>query len=474
MKEIPNLNSGEGSLLKRLSRWLFSRRIIRRALVGFAGLVTLIAAFYALTDWRGKQGWEQCKREMAAKGEVWDWSAYAPTPVPDDRNIFKAPRMAEWFGDSRSIAEQPLEQRITNSFARQFYNTNSTVEINTTAAAAGYLAWSDQFQGDFDTIAEALKRPYARMVADYSQPFSITLPNVATCYAVVKTLTQRAKCHLLVGQPDKAWQELTLLHDMRRMVEGQGKFITTEGDWMRRELARHSLQVIATGTQLHAWSEPQLSALQEELRDTDFIALHVEALKCARSLLLSAVEDGDFFKAPFLSGAGGFWSRIRKKPAVLVYMIAPRGIFYDRFGRTWAPNMQKSINALMPTNGIIRPADASNAFAWWKRAQQGLPLLLRTQALVNEGQIACALERYRLVNKEYPETLEGLSPRFIEKLPRDIVNGQPLIYRRMGDGTFLLYSVGWNETDDGGKVALAEDGLTKMTEGDWVWKSYMF
>jgi hypothetical protein len=55
MKEIPNLNSGEGSLLKRLSRWLFSRRIIRRALVGFAGLVTLIAAFYALTDWRGNR-----------------------------------------------------------------------------------------------------------------------------------------------------------------------------------------------------------------------------------------------------------------------------------------------------------------------------------------------------------------------------------------------------------------------------------
>ena len=37
-------------------------------------------------------------------------------------------------------------------------------------------------------------------------------------------------------------------------------------------------------------------------------------------------------------------------------------------------------------------------------------------------------------------------------------------YRRMGDGKFLLYSVGWNETDDGGTAS------DKMDQGDWVWQ----
>ena len=204
--------------------------------------------------------------------------------------------------------DQPLEQRKTNEFARRLFNTNSTVEIKTAEAAANYLAWSDPFQADFDTISVALKRPYARIVADYSQPFSITLPNVATTYAVVKTLVQRAKCHLILGQPEKAWQELTLLHDMRRMVEGQGKFITTEGDWMRRELARHSLQIIAKGAELHAWSEPQLASLQEQLRQSDFLALHAEALKCGRAILLNSTEDGDLSRAMFMSGGDGFWT----------------------------------------------------------------------------------------------------------------------------------------------------------------------
>ncbi len=448
---------------------------MRRILILVAALATLIAAVYARINWRGKRLWEEAKREMAAKGEVWDWTAYAPAPVPDDQNIFKAPKMAEWFGDSRAMFDKPLEQRITNSFAQRFFNTNSTVEIETTAAAADYLAWSDQFQDDFDTIDTALKRPYARIVPDYSKPRAITLPNAATLFAVVKTLTQRAKCHLIVGQPDKAWEELTLLHDLRRMVDGQGKFITTEGDWMRRELARHSLQVIAKGMELHAWREPQLVGIQEQLKDTDLLALHAEALKCGGALLISSMADGDLIKAASTAGGDGFWTRYKKHPEYLLLCLAPRGLMYEKAANaaTGSKRWWNMIDALTPADGIIRPGEVMKAFAFWKKAQQGLPLLLRTQTLVNEGQIACALERYRLARGFYPATPDTLVPQFIEKLPRDIINGEPLIYRRVGDG-FLLYSVGWNETDDGGKVVMAEGLQVNMTEGDWVWKSYLF
>ena len=62
-------------------------------------------------------------------------------------------------------------------------------------------------------------------------------------------------------------------------------------------------------------------------------------------------------------------------------------------------------------------------------------------------------------------------PQFIEKLPHDIIGGQPLHYRRTADGKFLLYSVGWNETDDGGQVALKADGSVDLEKGDWVWKN---
>jgi len=103
------------------------------------------------------------------------------------------------------------------------------------------------------------------------------------------------------------------------------------------------------------------------------------------------------------------------------------------------------------------------------------------QTLVNEALIVCALERYQLAHGEYPTTLEALVPQFIAKLPHDIIGGQPLHYRRAdaptaqssdaASGKFLLYSVGWNEKDDGGAVARTKNGTEDREQGDWVWRN---
>jgi hypothetical protein len=73
-----------------------------------------------------------------------------------------------------------------------------------------------------------------------------------------------------------------------------------------------------------------------------------------------------------------------------------------------------------------------------------------------------------------------LAPQLITKLPHDIIGGQPsqgsgpasqpLHYRRTADGQFVLYSVGWNETDDNGEVGLKGDGSVDRDTGDWVWR----
>jgi type II secretory pathway pseudopilin PulG len=94
----------------------------------------------------------------------------------------------------------------------------------------------------------------------------------------------------------------------------------------------------------------------------------------------------------------------------------------------------------------------------------------RAQNSVDMARIACALERYRLANGQLPDTLNALTPGFIAKLPHDVINGQALKYRRTADGQFVLYSVGWNETDDGGNVELTKSGSPDNKKGDWVWR----
>ena len=70
---------------------------MRRCLLGAAVLLTLIAAFYTEESWRGKRAWENCKRELEAKGIKMDWANYIPAPVPDDQNVFAVPEMRQWF-----------------------------------------------------------------------------------------------------------------------------------------------------------------------------------------------------------------------------------------------------------------------------------------------------------------------------------------------------------------------------------------
>jgi hypothetical protein len=65
--------------------------------------------------------------------------------------------------------------------------------------------------------------------------------------------------------------------------------------------------------------------------------------------------------------------------------------------------------------------------------------------------LAFTLAAYRADEGSYPTKLADLVPKYVETLPKDIFNNDAeLHYARQGDG-YLLYSVGSNGKDDGGK-----------------------
>ena len=88
---------------------------------------------------------------------------------------------------------------------------------------------------------------------------------------------------------------------------------------------------------------------------------------------------------------------------------------------------------------------------------------------------AIALKRYQLKHGNYPPNLEPLVPKFLPAVPLDPVDGKPLRYRSNKDGTWLLYSVGFNGIDDGGNPTLekgVEGGNMSWLNNhalDWVW-----
>jgi hypothetical protein len=94
-----------------------------------------------------------------------------------------------------------------------------------------------------------------------------------------------------------------------------------------------------------------------------------------------------------------------------------------------------------------------------------------TQATTRTGTIRqllkaeIALRKYRLDTGEFPQRLNDLVPNFMSTLPTDPydVKGGPLCYSRTADG-FLLYSVGYDRDDDGGRPSPRDGGL--LEDGD--------
>jgi hypothetical protein len=85
---------------------------------------------------------------------------------------------------------------------------------------------------------------------------------------------------------------------------------------------------------------------------------------------------------------------------------------------------------------------------------------------------AIALKRFQLKHGQFPRTLAELTPDYLPSVPIDPFAGKPLKYHLNDDGSFLLYSVGEDGTDDGGDAGSPLGKATSwywLHSRDWVW-----
>lgn len=92
--------------------------------------------------------------------------------------------------------------------------------------------------------------------------------------------------------------------------------------------------------------------------------------------------------------------------------------------------------------------------------------LLEEEARMGLAKAAVALRRHALVKGSAPARLEDLVPEFLPGVPVDPFGGSPLKLA-VGTGGFLLYSVGPDLDDDGGRAAA--DPSDASADGDLVW-----
>ncbi len=515
-------------------RWLCCWKNFRRFLFVCACLATLIALGYAEEDWRGWHDWTKFKHQWEAKGEKFDWASVVPPTVPDDENFAMAPIWVEsmkaklgpqnslqWFGsyaeDGRTNFVDRLNMPVTENYdewptngngdwrratltdlkAWQSYYRTLAARTNMfpvapqpqTPAQDVLLALS-KYDSTIEELRQAGERPYSRFPLDYDRgdTWAILLPHLGELKKCSQLLKLRAVAELQNGQSDKALADIKLSFRLIDSIRSEPFLIS---HLVRIAMLQITLQPIYEGLAEHQWSDAQLAELDAELAKPDFLADYQVAMRGERGLEISAVE---IFQHPTrrnineLLGDSGQASSIFI--LLLFYHSIPSGWIYQNELRVCRFSVMEYLPLVDETNRTVSPSavraaenalhrelrhrspenflepwllpDLSNAVKRFAYAQESADL----------ARVAIALERYRQETGVYPTSLDVLAPTLIEKVPHDIVGGQPLHYERTSDGRFVLYSVGWNGRDDGGAVVVTKgsSGTVNIDQGDWVWR----
>jgi hypothetical protein len=497
-------------------RRLFSWRTARKVLFVFAALITLGALFFAEEHWRGSRAWANYKRDMEAKGERFDAARLIPPKVPDDQNFAMTPYFAPILNLTPEDLRQPpklvtnmvdgqvmegeMDERRGTNIANHLPNGVSTPRRFTWQypLATDLLLWAVEFKGtNSATLSPAITDPVqaASIVLDGLKACEPTLAELQAASArpscrfnipyeewdnphvqsalmehwdVVKglyrVLSLHAETEMVLGQTGQALKDLNVLF---RMDDGLKEEPLLMSQLVRIADVTVLLGAVGQGLAEHRWSDDQLQILQARLLMTDLIASTVFALHGERDMCSNQKS----YQGDILPNG---WDRLEQLNINRAFQesVFPR---IDLAEREINPSVNHSIDLAVQkshkgffSHMIHHDILATMLMPVYSKFPQKVAL---AQSGVDMAMLACALERYRLAHGQYPEELNALVPGFVAVLPHDIINGQPLKYRRTDNGRFILYSVGWNEKDDGGVVVTKGNPPRQdPLQGDWVWQ----
>lgn len=512
----------------RFLRWLFSWRTIRRFLIGLAWMATIIALFYGEENWRGRRAWNKYRQELEARGEQMDYRAFIPKPIPDEKNFAATPFIQSLFlrngygydEDNYSAAGPRISGPETDKGDRHFKDLTAWSAAFAAAqsgdlklrpkirrpsfqeahfdlesrakAAPAVLEGLKSSEAVFAELRAASQRPSSRypVTYDLENPWGILLPHLAMIKGTCQRLLLKACADLAIDQSEPALEDVKLILRLADSLKEEPFLISYR---VRLACVALASQPIWEGLAEHRWNEDQLLQLQSRLQEQNYLADLKRPLDAERAAEILTVELVRKKGLGYLNELGGEGLRDPSEKQILNLLspMVPSGWYcmeqlefcrlfqiqlagaFDPIQRRVSPSRAESatrdVEHTMAEDGAAGKILHHHVFASILRLNltDVISSAAKAQACSDEAALACALERFRLANKQFPENLEALKPRFIAAFSHDVFTGDLYKYRRPADGQFVLYSIGWNEKDDGG---VPGNVLFDEKKGDWIWR----
>jgi hypothetical protein len=328
---------------------------------------------------------------------------------------------------------------------------------------------------------------------------NLVLPKLAACRYAGKALAARSMRRLGAGDVKGAWSDALTMHGLaRRICQGPTLIERLVAIAVDAYACRAGAALATSGN----LTGPQARAILAEMEKLPPLPPVVEAIKVERLFMLDSIafcaslgtSRFDEFAGTLAEMQGeraqereGPFRRLPDADLDWDLMLRAANRWYDRFEaamakETFAERQKalKEFDKALDELNVGVPARLGGPLGLvllLRRAQEDpakyrrpvsrvvgdmlisilMPALGRVNVLDNRSRtdedlskVAMALAAFRAEKGKYPSKLAELAPASLKAVPKDRFTERPLLYKPRGEG-FILYSVGENAADDGGR-----------------------
>jgi len=441
----------------------------RRILIFFVAIPLLLLGAFA--GWRVylQRGVAQRLEVIRAQGfpaSLEELEAWYP-PIPEEENAWK------WYRQAFDAWSNPSPEQLEPLLPRNLEPPKRTEAFPDEALAAmrGYAAMNAE---TLELLHRAAAMPHCRYPIDLSEGQAIDLPHLSAIDKIELLLRFEVEIALDAGDTGRvlrALSDIVVLGCSLRdepVPRSQWKRMglnATACSSLERVLSRTALPAeaaLALGGVLASAESPEAglrAALGEFCAGIPRFSIPVADRVNYRLLFTKFRRVADEFVPCVLDAAGGGCVDLQ------YYLDAHFPILQAaRLPRPEGLSAERSCGPMLESIPY-RWAPRSYALRW--QVGGTINLIARDEAQLRTARTALAVERYRLAYGGLPGMLDALIPEFLDVVPADPYNGEPLRYHIL-DAGYVVYSVSSNLSDEGGDER--ENNAGELYSSDAIFK----
>jgi hypothetical protein len=262
--------------------------------------------------------------------------------------------------------------------------------------------------------------------------------------------------------PNQALNSIESIFGIARSFEAEPLYISQIVRLNYESMAVSTLEYVIRRMNFNNEQLIELERLLKEAEDSSGIK---RAFTSERYIRLRLCENPAVFPIDILEG------NVPAQPVLEVYqwlgLLDRAALVYLRFDKEFTNAFELPLHKQIEAFRAIEEEFNKSGLPDFLRLKVSsfselVSLNVKTIAQLRIARVALSVQRYRLKNGKLPESLNNLVPYYVESIPLDPFDGQHIRYKKLDSG-YVMYSIGDDKIDDGGKERSQESKKSGST-----------